>query len=68
MVPTYVSSLLPIFCVCYQSTMIPSVKRSSLGLIKKLIHYVDADMLAEVTKENKLLVSNLSLTCMALLA
>ena len=39
MIPVYVKSLLPMFCQTYQSTMIQSVKRSSLGLIKKIIHY-----------------------------
>ena len=37
MVPVYVKSLLPLFCKTYQSTMITSVKKSSLNLIKKMI-------------------------------
>ena len=48
MVPIYVRALLPMFCHSFQSTMISTVKRSSLGLIKKLIHYMDAALLNEV--------------------
>lgn len=56
MVPLYVKSLLPIFCQSFQSTMIHSVKKSSLGLIKKMIHYMSNDLMASVCKENKSLV------------
>ena len=40
MVPIYVKSLLPTFCACFQSSMMFSVKKSALGLIKKIIHHV----------------------------
>ncbi len=56
MVPLYVRSLLPMFCVCFQSTMIPSIKRSSLSLIKKILRYTGAELLAEITGENRHLV------------
>ena len=45
MVPVYVSTLLPVFCHTFHSSMIPSVKRACLGLIKKIVHYMDKDLL-----------------------
>lgn len=57
MIPEYVKTLLPMFCQTYQSTMIQSVKRSSLGLIKKMVHYMNGDLLAEKCNENPHLVS-----------
>lgn len=56
MIPEYVKCLLPMFCQTYQSTMIQSVKRSSLGLIKKMVHYMNGDLLAEKCTENPHLV------------
>ena len=52
MVPVYVKSLLPLFCKTYQSTMISSVKKSSLNLIKKMIYYLSPPLLKEVCSEN----------------
>ena len=52
MVPVYVKSLLPLFCKTYQSTMISSVKKSSLNLIKKMIYYLTPQLLKEVCTEN----------------
>lgn len=59
MVPVYVKSLLPMFCQTFQSTMIPSVKKSSLGLIKKILHYMTPKLLTNVCKENHSLVGSL---------
>ena len=56
MVPVYVKSLLPLFCRTYQSTMITSVKKSSLNLIKKMIYYLTSDLLQEVCVENSAIV------------
>jgi E3 ubiquitin-protein ligase HECTD1 len=56
MVPVYVKSLLPLFCRTYQSTMITSVKKSSLNLIKKMIYYLTTDLLQEVCVENSAIV------------
>ena len=53
MVPVYVKSLLPLFCKTYQSTMITSVKKSSLSLNKKMIYYLTPPLLKEVCSENK---------------
>ena len=52
MVPVYVKSLLPLFCRTYQSTMISSVKKSSLNLIKKMVYYLNSELLKEVCEEN----------------
>ena len=51
MVPLYVDTLLPVFCHTFQSTMIASVKRASLGLIKKMLHYLDSDMLLKISNK-----------------
>ena len=56
MVPVYVKSLLPLFCKTYQSTMITSVKKSSLNLIKKMIFYLNSELLKEVCTENSAIV------------
>ena len=51
MVPLYVSTLLPMFCKTFQSSMVASIKRASLGLIKKLLHYLDSDILEDISKK-----------------
>ncbi|XP_053697436.1 E3 ubiquitin-protein ligase Ufd4 isoform X2 [Sabethes cyaneus] len=48
MAPVYLKFFLPIFCKTFQSTMLASVRRSSLGLIKKMIQYVQSDMLSRL--------------------
>ncbi len=50
MVARYVSSLLPVFCSTFTATMIPSVKRAALGLVKKLVHYMDGPTLDTVSR------------------
>ena len=45
MAPVYVKALLPMFCQTFNSTMIQTVKRASLGLIKKIIHYMTSELL-----------------------
>jgi E3 ubiquitin-protein ligase HECTD1 len=50
MVARYVSSLLPVFCTTFTATMIPSVKRAALGLVKKLVHYMDGPTLDTVSR------------------
>ena len=49
MVPTYVDILLPMFCQTFQSSMVASVKRASLGLIKKMLHYLDSDRMKKIS-------------------
>ena len=53
MVPRYVAALLPLFCQSYKSTMIQSIKRSSLGLIKKMLFYLTATQLSDICKDSK---------------
>ena len=50
MVERYVCSLLPVFCSTFTATMIPSVKRAALGLVKKLVHYMDGPTLDSVSR------------------
>ena len=50
MVERYVCSLLPVFCSTFTATMIPSVKRAALGLVKKLVHYMDGPTLDNVSR------------------
>lgn len=71
MAPVYLKFFLPVFCKTFQSSMLPSVRRSSLGefstnssdecqlkafyflpgLIKKMVQYVQADVLATLCAE-----------------
>lgn len=48
MAPIYLKRLLPVFCSTFQATMLPSVRKASLGLIKKMIHYIQPNILAEL--------------------
>lgn len=48
MAPIYLKRLLPVFCSTFQATMLPSVRKASLGLIKKMIHYIQPNVLAEL--------------------
>jgi len=50
MVPVYVEALLPVLCRTFQSTMIASVKRASLGLLKKMLHYLGPDLVVQVSQ------------------
>lgn len=59
MAPIYLKFFLPVFCKVFQSTMLPSVRRASLGLIKKMVQYVQADTLKTLCSETSDL--NLSL-------
>lgn len=48
MAPIYLKRLLPVFCSTFQATMLPSVRKASLGLIKKMVHYIQPNVLAEL--------------------
>lgn len=48
MAPIYLTRLLPVFCSTFQATMLPSVRKASLGLIKKMIHYIQPSVLMEL--------------------
>jgi E3 ubiquitin-protein ligase HECTD1 len=47
MAPVYLKRLLPVFCSTFQSTMLPSVRKASLSLIRKMVHYIQPELLAE---------------------
>ncbi|XP_064604069.1 LOW QUALITY PROTEIN: E3 ubiquitin-protein ligase HECTD1-like [Liolophura sinensis] len=46
--PIYLRQLLPVFTRVYQSTMLPSVRKSSLAIIRKMLHYISEQQLEEV--------------------
>lgn len=48
MAPLYLRRLLPVFCTTFQATMLASVRKASLGLIKKMIHYIQPSLLEEL--------------------
>lgn len=48
MAPIYLHRLLPVFCTTFQATMLASVRKASLGLIKKMIHYIQPSLLEEL--------------------
>uniref|UniRef100_A0A6M2DZQ3 E3 ubiquitin-protein ligase n=1 Tax=Xenopsylla cheopis TaxID=163159 RepID=A0A6M2DZQ3_XENCH len=48
MAPLYVKRLLPVFCQTFQSTMLASVRKASLGLIRKMVHYAQPELLNEL--------------------
>ncbi|KAG5887757.1 E3 ubiquitin-protein ligase Ufd4 [Gonioctena quinquepunctata] len=48
MAPVYLQRLLPVFCTTFQSTMLPSVRKASLGLIRKMVHYIQTNLLEEL--------------------
>ena len=52
MVPVYVETLLPMFCQTFQASMVASVKRAALGLIKKMLHYLDPEMMESISKKD----------------
>ncbi|MGH0172347.1 UNVERIFIED_CONTAM: hypothetical protein FKN15_063176 [Acipenser sinensis] len=48
MAPIYLKRLLPVFAQTFQQTMLPSVRKASLALIRKMIHYCSEALLKEV--------------------
>ncbi|XP_054264078.1 E3 ubiquitin-protein ligase HECTD1-like [Macrosteles quadrilineatus] len=47
MSPLYLRRLLPVFCNTFQCTMLASVRKASLSLIKKMVHYIQPSLLVE---------------------
>ncbi|XP_011189868.2 E3 ubiquitin-protein ligase Ufd4 isoform X2 [Zeugodacus cucurbitae] len=45
MAPIYLKLFLPVFCRTFQGTMLGSVRRASLGLIKKMVQYAQSGVL-----------------------
>uniref|UniRef100_A0A4W5NBG2 E3 ubiquitin-protein ligase n=1 Tax=Hucho hucho TaxID=62062 RepID=A0A4W5NBG2_9TELE len=48
MAPIYLKRLLPVFAQTFQHTMLPSIRKASLALIRKMIHYSCEVLLKEV--------------------
>ncbi|PVD26171.1 hypothetical protein C0Q70_13840 [Pomacea canaliculata] len=48
MAPIYVRQLLPIFTDVFHSSMLASVRKASLSLVRKMVHYMDASLLTEM--------------------
>ncbi|XP_055309566.1 E3 ubiquitin-protein ligase Ufd4 isoform X3 [Sitodiplosis mosellana] len=48
MAPVYLKFFLPLFCKTFQGTMLGSIRKSSLGLIKKMIQYAQPDLLTQL--------------------
>lgn len=53
MAPVYLKRLLPVFCATFQSTMLPSVRKASLSLIRKMVHYIQPELLSETCGSDK---------------
>lgn len=45
--------LLPVFCEIFQKTLISNVRRSSLNLLRKAIHYINAETLQSMTSSHE---------------
>ncbi|XP_028293111.1 E3 ubiquitin-protein ligase HECTD1 isoform X2 [Gouania willdenowi] len=48
MAPIYLRRLLPVFAQTFQQTMLPSIRKASLALIRKMVHYSSELLLKEV--------------------
>ncbi|XP_066550814.1 E3 ubiquitin-protein ligase HECTD1 isoform X3 [Amia ocellicauda] len=48
MAPIYLKRLLPVFAHTFQHTMLPSIRKASLALIRKMVHYCSEALLKEV--------------------
>lgn len=46
--PIYVKRLVPVFANTFQGSLIPSVKKATLSILKKMIHFIPASMMDEV--------------------
>ncbi|XP_011267642.1 E3 ubiquitin-protein ligase HECTD1 isoform X4 [Camponotus floridanus] len=53
MAPVYLKRLLPVFCATFQSTMLPSVRKASLSLIRKMVHYIQPELLIETCRSDR---------------
>lgn len=41
----YLCLLMPVFCRLYDTSLVAAVRRASLSLMRKAVHYVDKDTL-----------------------
>ena len=50
--PIYVKRLVPVFANTFQNSLIPSVKKATLSILKKMIHSIPNQMMEEVVSGN----------------
>ena len=50
MAPVYLKKFLPIFCQTFQNTMLPSVRKFCFNFIKKIIQYIQPNLLIEICR------------------
>ncbi len=48
MAPVYVRRLLPVFCQTFRSSLVPSIRKATLAMTKKVIHLIPIDMIPDV--------------------
>lgn len=47
--PVFLRSLIPVLCQIEQHSLVRSVQRSALNLLRKMLHYIDAALLTEMS-------------------
>lgn len=52
MAPIYVKRLVPVFVNTYQGSLVASIKKATLSILKKMIHYIPAVMMEELVSGN----------------
>lgn len=50
MAPVYLKSLLPVFARNYLGTMLPSVRKATLALMRKMVHFTAQPLLQELSQ------------------
>lgn len=50
MAPVYLKNLLPLFAKNYKETMMPSIRKATLALMRKMIHYASQAQLEELSQ------------------
>lgn len=50
MAPVYLEILLPLFAKNYKESMMPSIRKATLALIRKMIHYASQVQLEELSQ------------------
>ncbi|RWS30867.1 E3 ubiquitin-protein ligase HECTD1-like isoform X10 [Leptotrombidium deliense] len=48
--PIYIRRLLPVFCQTFQNSMVRTVRKSSLNIIRKIIHYIQPSQIVELNE------------------
>lgn len=52
MAPVYLKNLLPLFAKNYKDTMMPSIRKATLALMRKMIHYAPQAQLEELSQNS----------------